>query len=76
MSCWLGSKPSMGFVQEVQIIEYLMLEATNFLGYRIIVSADHVLLKDGVRFCEQDAWSSSIEKTLDLHNHVTKMRLV
>lgn len=55
MPCWLGSKPGMGFVQEIQIIEYLMLEATNFLGYRIIVSADHVLLKDGVRFCEREA---------------------
>lgn len=62
------------FAWEVEIIEYLELEVTSFLGYRITEYPEQVLLKDEVMFRIQDGWAYPKEPKLDLQQKVHKMR--
>lgn len=64
------------FGWEVELIEYLELNVTSFLGYSITEFPSNVLLKDEVTFHIQDGWAYPREPALDLKRRTTKMRLV
>ncbi len=63
------------FAWEVDIIEYVEIEAASLLGSRITQYPGNVYLKDEVIFRMQDGWLSVRQPTLDMKPRMTKMRL-
>ncbi|WP_223526702.1 hypothetical protein [Pseudomonas sp. BF-B-26] len=46
------------FLWQVEIIEYLQLGVTSFLGYSLKEFPEDVVLKEEVTFCLQDGWAN------------------